>query len=257
METVGELVVATRAAGVAELCWWSPDGLPRATAVVPLHHEGLPTLALHPSQWGWARELAACPEVAMVVSDRRMSQRGWVPGAGYGRMRLVVDADGSVFQGSLLEQELRKHPPSRACADSPLLRREHWWFLARLLLVWQPVRVHPVGERTDADRHAVMVVVGAAGGLAVDTVDLDGLSLSGRLSPPPGAAVRLFHDFSVPDLERWGRHAEHGTWDGRVLTGDGAPRGLLLPQPPSLRERVRRHRALERECVRALRGVSA
>lgn len=257
METVAELVGATRAAGVAELFWSSPDGVPRATAVVPLHHDGLPTLALHPSQWGSARELAACPEVAMVLSDRRMSQRGWVPGAGYGRIRLEVDADGSVFQDSLLEQELRKHPPSRAFADSPLLRREHWWFLPRLLLVWQPVRVHPVGERADPDRHAVVAVVGTAGELTVDTVDRDGRSLSERPPLPPGAAVRLFHDFSVPDLERWGRHAEQGTWDGRMLTGDGPPGGPVLPRPPGLRERVRRHRALERECVRALRDVDA
>lgn len=256
METVEQLIVAARAAGVAELCWSSPTGTPRATAVVPLHHEGVPALALHPSQWDSARELAACPEVALVLSDRRMAQRGWQPGAGYGAMRLVVDADGSVFSGSLLDQELRKHPPSRSFADSSLLRREHWWFLPRLLLVWQPARVHPVAERTDPGREGVLVVAAAGGGLTVDTVDASGRSLSGRAAPPPGEAVVLLHDFSVPDLERWGRQQLAGTWDGAALVGAPQPATPVLPRPPRLIERVRRHRSLERECVRALKAMS-
>lgn len=255
METVEELVVAARAAGVAELCWYSPGGDPRATAVVPLVHEGLPALALHPHQWSSAQELAACPEVALVLSDRRMAQRSWAPGAGYGRCRLVVDAEGTLFTGSLLDQELRKHPPSRLYADSSLLRRENWWFLPRLVLVWEPVRAHAVAERTAPDEQGVLAVVTGDGSLAVDTVGTDGRSLAGRAPLPPGKAVLLLHDFSAPDLERWGRTAVVGSWDGSVLDAE-LPSGPVLPRPPGLLERLRRHRELERECVRALRSMA-
>lgn len=268
MESVEELVRANRRAGVAEVCWSDAAGLPRATAVVPLEHEGRPALALHWSQWPSARELAACPAVAWVLSDRRLAQRDWAPGAGTGRMRLVIDHDGSVFGGSMLDQELRKHPPSRAFADSPVLRREHWWFLPRLVLVLEPVEVHPVAERTDPVTHGVLAVARDGGGIAVDTVSVaeDAVpagsermvctSLVGRPAAASGRAVVLQHDFSVPDLERWGRRPVTGHWDGTGLAADGLVEGPLLPAVPGLRERVRRHRDLERQCRRALRDVS-
>ena len=260
MEDVDDLLRASRRSGVAELVWTDEQGASRATAVVPLEHEGRPTLALHWSAWGSARELAACPAVALVLSDRRQAQRDWVPGVLHGRVRLLVDDDGSVFSGTLLDQELRKHPPSRAYADSAVLRREHWWFLPRLLLVLEPTRSTTAGERRDAEATGVLAVASADGGLDVDTVAVHAAgggaactSLAGRPAPGAGPAVLLRHDFSVPDLERWGRCPAYGRWDGRVLHTDDVVTGPVLPPVPGLRERLRRHRELERQCRQALK----
>lgn len=271
MRVVEDLVLANRRAGVAEVCWSDAHGSPRAMAVVPLNHEGRPALALYWSQWPQARELASCPRVAWVLSDRRMAQRGWEPAVGYGRMRLIVDHDGSVFSESMLDQELRKHPPSRAFADSHLLRREHWWFLPRLILVLEPAVAVQIGERTDPDSHSILTVSAADGALAVDTVSLETvpvdtvpdrpiacISLGGQAPPVPGRAALLQHDFSVPDLERWGHRITSGRWDGEALAAVpdpvSRPLGPLLPPTLSVRERLRRHRELERDICRALRG---
>ena len=260
MNDVDQLVRASRRSGVAELVWIDKSGSPRATAVVPLEHEGRPTLALHWSAWDPARELAACPASALVLSDRRQAQRDWEPGVLHGRMRLLVDHDGSVFAEQLLDQELRKHPPSRAYADSAVLRREHWWFLPRLLLVLEPTGAAPVQERSDPEATGVLAVVGADGGLDVDTVAVrvsDAgarcVSLGGRRAPAAGPAVLLRHDFAVPDLERWGRSPAYGRWDGQALHTDDTVTGPVLPPVPGLRERLRTHRELEKQCRRALR----
>ncbi len=276
MQTVEDLLLANRRAGVAELCWSDVQGGPRAMAVIPLEHERRPALALHWSQWSVVRELASCPAVAWVLSDRRMAQRGWQPMVGHGRMRLIVDHDGSVFTESMLDQELRKNPPSRAFADSHLLRREHWWFLPRLILVLEPTVAVQIGERTDPDSHSVLTVGAADGTLTVDTVSLETvpvdtvpdrpipdrpiacISLGGQAPPLPGRAALLQHDFSVPDLERWGRRITSGRWDGEALAAVpdpvSRPLGPLLPPTLSVRERLRRHRELERDIRRALRG---
>ena len=180
VDDVDELVRASHRSGVAELVWTDASGATRATAVVPLEHEGRPTLALHWSAWEPAGQLAACPEVALVLSDRRQAQRDWEPGALHGRMRLVVDEDGEVFTGALLDQELRKHAPSRAYADSAVLRREHWWFLPRLLLVLEPAAAVVVRERTDPERTGVLAVARPDGGVDLDTVSVEPGSAGAR-----------------------------------------------------------------------------
>lgn len=271
MQSVDDLLVANRRAGVAEVCWPDVQGSPRAMAAIPLEHQGRPALALYWSQWSAARELASCPVVAWVLSDRRMAQRGWQPAVGFGRMKLLVDEDGSIFTASMLDQELRKHPPSRAFADSPLLRRENWWFLPRLILMLEPILAHAVGERTEPDSHGILAVGSVDANVSVDTVAVDPNQLSGASAGPiactslggrppqaPGPAVLLQHDFSVPDLERWGHRITSGRWDGEALAAVpdpvSRPLGPLLPPTLSVRERLRRHRELERDICRALRG---
>lgn len=255
-----ELAWASRRAGVVEVCWLTREAGPRATAAVPLVHDGRPALALLWSQAEVARELASSRVVAWVLSDRRLAQPDWHPLLAFGRFRLIEDAEGDVFVESMLDLELRKHPPSRAYADNPLLRRENWWFLPRLVLVLDAVQVLAVGERTDPDAHAVLAVAAHNGSLAVDTVailesttSVSCTSLRGRAVPPAGDAVLFTHDFSVPDLERWGRHVTTGRWDGRGFDVVARPETRGIPPPPPLRERVRRHRSLERGCVEALR----
>lgn len=260
MDLVEDFVLASRRSGVAEVCWRDVRGAPRATAVVPLEHDGRPALALHWSQWDAARELVASPSVAWLLSDRRMAQRGWEPASAVGRMRLVVDQDGSLFVSSLLDQELRKHPPSRAFADSPLLRKEHWWFLPRLVLVFEATEARAVAERTDPSLHAVLAVQTPDGGLFADTVAVQQgagvtacTSLAPAQLPAAGPAVLLRHDFSAPDLERWGRQETAGSWDGTQLSDIRTTGTADVPPPLGLLQRVRRHRELERECRRALR----
>jgi len=271
VRNVDDLLRANRRAGVAEVCWSDASGGPRAMAVIPLEHEGQPALALYWSQWSLARELASCSGVAWVLSDRRMAQRGWEPTVGFGRMRLLVDDDGSMFAESMLDQELRKHPPSRAFADSRLLRREKWWFLPRLILKLEPNAAHTVGERTEPDSHGILAVGTADATVTVDTVavdpnQVDGVcegpiactSLAGVAPQARGPAVLLRHDFSVPDLERWGHRITSGRWDGRRLEPIGGPDTggptPLLPPVPGLRDRLRNDRQLERDIRRALRG---
>jgi hypothetical protein len=270
-ERLGE---ANRRAGVAEVCWRDRGGRPQAAAGVPLDLDGRPVLALLWSQQEQARELADAPVVAWVISDRRLAQRAWEPLVGFGHFALIEDAEGALFCDRLLEQELRKHAPSRAYADSTLLRREHWWYLPRLVLVLHPREVAVVGERLHREQALLVVVpdgtappAGAdgperVGELVVDTVavqDWDGAprarSLSGR-PLPPGDALLFGHDFSVPDLERWVRHATTGRWDGERLDVVSRPERRSLPPPPGLLERYRRHRSLERSCRAALRGVT-
>lgn len=253
---------ASRRAGVAEICWLDPSGAPRATAVVPLAHQGLPALALLWSEVMHARDIAASPVVAWVLSDRRLAQRDWQPLLALGDVDLIEDRSGEVFSESMLDLELRKHPPSRLYADTLLLRRENWWFLPRLILVFRPRQVLAVGERTDPDGHGVLAVAPGPGSLAVDTVVIGPSaagtscsSLGGRQPIPPGDAVLLTHEFSVPDLERWARRAAIGRWDGRILDVVSPAEGSGLPPIPGLRERVRRHRTLERACRRALRAA--
>ncbi len=249
---------ASHRAGVVEVCWTGPDGVLRATAGVPLQHCGQPTLALPWSHESQAREMAAAAAVGWVLSDGRLAQRSWEPLLALGRFELTEDTTGEVFADELLGQELRKYPPSRAYADTPLLRNENWWYLPRLILSLEPFDVLSIGARTGPE-HAVLAVT-HGGGLAIDTVAVTGLqtarratSLADRPALPPGAAVLFTHDFSVPDLERWTWQVTTGQWDGSGLdVVDGS--GWREPGPlPGLLERLRRHRALERGCRAALR----
>lgn len=258
-DSVERIATASRQAGVVEVCWTGPDGSPQATAGVPLYRGGRPVLALPWALEGQAREMAAASAVGWVLSDGRLAQRAWEPLLALGRFDLVEDTTGDLFLDGLIEQELRKHPPSRAYVDTPLLRNENWWYLPRLVLTLEPFDVLSIGARTEP-AHAVLAVT-HGGGLAVDTVAMTDLqsvrrvrSLADRPPLPPGAALLFTHDFSVPDLERWTWQVTTGPWDGsglEVVDGSGS-RG---PGPlPGLLERLRRHRALERGCRAALRG---
>jgi hypothetical protein len=228
--------------------------------VTPLLLREQPAVALPYAQQALARRLAAAPALALLVSDDRMTGSGWQPVAVTGRPRLLADRDGKLFTDQLLEQELRKYPPSRALADSVLLRREHWWYLPRLIVTLEPDSVTAVGARAGGQGE-VLAVVDEAGQLAVDTVRGDDevagqrrlTSLHGR-DLPSGAAVLLGHDFSVPDLERWTPWHSRGWLAGAHLTVEQRPERTSLEPPPGLWRRLRRQQQLERACRRALAG---
>ncbi|GAA4740852.1 hypothetical protein GCM10023328_22570 [Modestobacter marinus] len=251
------LGTAVRAAGLAELVWRRDGRPPGALGVVPLWLGDRPAVALPWAQVEAARAVAAAGAATLVLSDQRLAGPGWQPLVVTGRLTLVEDGDGSLFTEQLLDQELRKHPPSRALADSPMLRREHWWYLPRLVLLLDPVDVVPGGRR-EGPADAVLAVDDEA--LHVRTVRVadwaaDPMPLTGAPPDVRGPAVLVGQEISVPDAERWTVHVTSGqAADGRLAGVRPAERRALEPVP-GLRARVRRQRALERGCVQALRAA--
>jgi hypothetical protein len=254
---VTPLFPAAGRAGLAELVWTVPGGgPPRAIGVVPLLLGDAVAVALPWAYEEQARSAAASPSAAVVLSEPRLAAPGWEPVAGIGRLLLVEDGDGEVFRAQLLEQEVRKHPPARALCGSLLLRREHWWYLPRLVLVLEPQRVVPVRPR-QGPQDAVLAV--DDGGLQVATVgiedwDAEQLALTGGPAAR-GPAALVGQEVSEPDAERWTVHVTSGSYaDGR-LQAVRRPPTRSLEGVPGLRARVRRQRDLERSCVRALRAA--
>lgn len=257
--TDDDLVRACDCAAVAEVAYTDGDGHVRVTAVTPLVLAGAPALALHYGRSALARDLARSGDVALAVSDSRMAYRGWQPVGASGAVRVEEDREGTRFQDHLLDQELRKHPPSRALLDTPVLRREHWWYLPRWVIRLVPTRIRTLGRR--AGPQDGVLAFGAGGSVDVDTVAVEDWtsdrvavrSLAGHdvgRVRAPGAVFT--HDFSVPDLERWVEHTVAGELhDGQldVTVRTGTP---VLPKPLSLRGRLGRLRALERTCRRGL-----
>jgi hypothetical protein len=248
---------ALHAALVGELAWLGPVNRPYLRPVTPLLLADRPTIALPYSEAVLAREIAASMVVAMVLSDQRMSSRGWRPLAVWGRPRLTEDREGELFRDQLIKQELRKFPPSRTLIDSLLLQREHWWYVPRLILSVDVTGAVPLGERPDG-LGEVLAVAGGPEQLHVDTVSCtdDGPervrleSLAGR-SPASGPAVLLGHDFTS-DLETWTPWTTRGWLHEQVLTVEERPERTGLAPPPRLWDRLRRQRRLEKDCRRGL-----
>ena len=167
----------------------------------------------------------------------------------------MEDGEGSLYVEQLLDQELRKHPPARVLAGSPLLRREHWWYLPRLVLLLEPDSVTPVAART-GPLDAVLAVDDAT--LHVSTVrvadwDGDPVVLDGAPAGARGPAALIGQEVSVPDAERWTVHVTTGRYDDGRLRQPTATASRSLEPVPGLFARVRRQHALERACVKALR----
>ena len=231
-------------------------GRPRARGVVPLVRGDLPVLAFTYAVEDLAREVAGSRVVTLSLTEPRSTGAAFRPLALTGRPRLVEDPSGDLFATELLPQELRRYPPSRLLADSPLLQREHWWYLPRLLVEIDVDAVVPVPPREDPARDHLLVVAGsegpvvrvarlAAGGAPV-------VSLAAQDPPPPGPAVLFGQDASFPDLEQWAQWSYRGRWDGAGLQVEEAPARTGLGRPPGLLRRWRRHRDFERRCVAAI-----
>jgi hypothetical protein len=248
---------AIHSAGVAELLWRAPGGPPSAMGVVPLLLDGRPAVALPWAHAAAARAAAASDAAVLALSDPRLTGSGWRPLVVSGRLTLVEDADGSLFVDRLLDQELRKHPPSRALADSVLLRREHWWYLPRLVLVLEPVAVEDGGRR-DGPRDVVLGV--DDGDLRAQTVrvgdwDDDPLTIEGGPAAARGPATLIGQEISVPDVERWTVHVTTGHYADGALTDVTPAATRALERAPGLLARVRRQRALQRACESELRAA--
>ncbi|GIJ80033.1 hypothetical protein SAMN05443287_11719 [Micromonospora phaseoli] len=252
---------AIQAATVGELAWIDPAGRPHARPVTPLLLTDKPAVAFPYAQASLARRVAAAPVAALVVSDDRLTGRSWHPAVLAGPPRLIEDRDGAEFSERLLTQELRKYPPARALIDSPLLRREHWWYLPRLIVVLDVVSATSVGAR--AGGSGEVLAVAGDHGLHVDTVNRDGdgngtIRLTSLADHPPatGPAVLLGHDFSAPDLERWTHWITRGRLTEGQLSVEQAPARTALAPPLSLWQRLTRQRRLARQCRQAIDDVA-
>ncbi len=254
--TAAETAASVAASSVSELCWVDDTGRPQVRGVVALLREDRPALAFTYADEQLARDVAAAPEVRLVLSEPRSTGGGFHPLVATGRPRLVEDPRGDVYLTELVVQELRRYPPSRLYADSPLLMREHWWFLPRLVVEIEVAAVEPIGPRTGERDHLLVVaddrrpVVHVAGIVEqagdVVTLDIPGPTL------PEGQAVLFGQDASFPDLEQWSQWHYRGWWDPPTLTVEDAPARTGLGRPSGLLQRWRRQRALERACTEAI-----
>ncbi len=247
-----------RAAAVAEVLWVATGASPpvRARGVLPLVGPRGPVLALPYADRGLALELAAADEVVLTLTEPRGSGRAWSPEVLRCHTRLEADPTGDVFVEELLSQELRRWPPSRLLADSPLLRREHWWWLPRLLVHLDVQRRRPFTAREAPGDHVLGVATGT--GLELSVVEVSRGSLAAAVAPLPlrvrgdppaaGEAVLFGQALSLPDRERWGRWSWEGHWDGSSLVATRSPTTTGLPPVPGLRARWRRQRDLARAC---------
>lgn len=267
-----DLSTAVRSSSLGELAWVDPGGAPAAMPVIALVRGSHPVVALTADRVELGRRIERARHVALVLRDPRGTGRSFAPLALSGAVELQVDADGELFRAELLEQELRRYPPSRVFADSPLLCREHWWYLPRLLLeVLDPVVLPaPAARRDEADhllvtaRDGIPVVTTVRAPEAVTDPASDPLPLvrTGGAHPEPGPALLLAQDASVPDLERW----EAWSWEGRVGAEDSdgalslvvsrAPEATGLPGTPSLLQRWRSQRAFARGCRTGIATLS-
>jgi hypothetical protein len=235
-----------RAAQLAEVAWVHPVDGPDAAVVVPLLLDDRPALALPYAQLALARQLADVEVVTWSVSAPALSG-GARPVAAAATIEVEEDPAGERFTSSaLLDQVLAKHPPDRARLDSPLLRREHGWYLPRLLV--RTVDLGPGFELGFLEALGVTATDDGAPWLAPAS-ELSLADGTARLQVPDGPAVVLQHGADVPDLDTpW-----HRRWRGTVRSGrfTADDRDEVAParRRPTLRDRVRSHRELHRACL--------
>lgn len=249
---------ATVASSSLSTAFWVSHAQPQARGVVTLWHEGRPTLAFTYADADVARELAASGRVGLAFTETRGAGQRFRPLLATGSPTLVEDPEGTVFREGLLEQELRRFPPARLLADSPLLRREHWWYLPRLLVHLDMDDLS--GLPPDGPPREHFLVTGSAPeelrGQPTGVVEEDGDRLLLDVDAVPGAvprpAVLFGQDASFPDLERWSQWRFRGVWDGDTFAVSEAPVRRGLAPVPGVLARWRRHRALERACRQAL-----
>jgi hypothetical protein len=245
----GSLTETWRRAQLAEVSWVHPVDGPGAAPVVPLLDDGVPALALPYAELALARVLADA-EVVLWSAAVPSLTGGATPVAAAARVEVVEDPDGTAFTASsLLDQMLAKHPPSRSRLDSLLLRREHTWYVPRLL-----VRTVDLGPSFELGYLEALGVTASDG--APWLVPAAGISLAdgtAHLDVPDGPAAVLQHGADVPDLETPWHHRWRGTVRAGRFTAEERDDVPMAPRRPALRDRMRAARDLRRACEAGLR----
>lgn len=245
-----ELLAGCRRAQLAEVAWLDGAGRPDLTVAVPLVLDDAPTLALTYDRLELARAVAASGQVALTLATPALL-RGATPVAATGHAVLEEDPRGERFREQLLDQELAKYPPARRFADSPLLQRENWWYLPRLVL-----RLTGLGGARTLDAPGTVAAVRDGDRLAVEGCDLDDLGDHARIRRaelPDGPAALLEHGGEVPELEfRWHRRLRGDLLGGQLAVVERDE----IPPPagrPGVVTRWRDERRLGRACRLGLR----
>jgi hypothetical protein len=248
---------------VAEMFLLTEEGAVEAVRVTPLVDEQGIVLALPLAERPLADRLVAAEQVVLACTDERMALRGWEPLAITGRIEVEADLEGDRFHDELLDQELRKYPPSRLLVDSLRDRRENWWYLPRLLCYLRPT-APPRELAGRSDPTTGVLAWNDADALTVETVEvtdadedhLDVRALSGTTISGTASQALLFrHDYSQPDLERHAERHEAGVLTGATLHDVIRSGELVLPDPPRLLDRIRRFRQLSKACRRELAAL--
>lgn len=228
-----------------------PEGAP----VTPLMLDETPCVALPFAHKERAERIRAATEIVFSITDARSVRASMPALACHGRQRVVDDLSGELFTTKLVDQELVKYPPTRTLADSLLLRREHWWWMPRIVVsLAEPGREVELAPRTDPAGHAVLAADDA--GLRVTTVSVQGTGTGTRLTALDGSPLRgdtgpasvVGHDFA-DDFERWESWVLFGRLYGSEMAIERR-KGESTPGSGPLRlvERLRRHRRLAKEC---------
>lgn len=260
------VVAAARFAARAELGWRDHAGKLRAVAFTPLVIDATVVAALPFDLTATAQNLAGATDAMLVLSDSRMALRGWSSWAQRVRPDVTADRDGDWTWTGALDQEVRKHPPSRLLIDTAIQRREHWWYVPRWL-----VRLRPVGAAIAVARRAgpddAVVFEVTDSGMRADTVAVDdweaadvGLTPLRHTTHVDSAAVPALaftHDFSIPDMEHRSSLEVLGTRHGNRLSVTVRRGSATLEQPAGLLRRLSRHWRRERDCRRALASYDA
>lgn len=255
------------AAARLEVVWLAGDGALGATAVVPLVIDGRPVAALPFARSEVAERIADASRVAVVASDSRMAWKGWRPLVADVVAEVSADRTGRWTWTGALDQEVRKHPPSRLLIDTPIQRREHWWYVPRWIVAFAPVgAANPIARRQGpsdgllcVERDGIVVVPVAVEGWSVDEIRLVALGTGdheGAVLRDAPNAMLFGHDFSVPDQERSTEVVVRGSVVGGVLRAVER-RGTLALPPPRLVRRLRDRYELGRACRRQLRAYDA
>ena len=204
-----------------------------------------------------AAQLGESEELVVVFSDSRLAYKGWKPLAARVRCDMFADPEGSLFTSKLLDQELRKHPPSRALIDTPLMRRENWWYVPRWIVrVGEVLEVRAIERRVTPDV-GVLIYRGqdgiTAATISVGNWHAGALELNSHEAFPDGPALVMKHDFTIPDLEERSKYVVRGQISENLFlpqeregTKDLGPRRKLI-------QRLREQRQLRRSCLERLR----
>ena len=248
------MLAALSASSLGEVSWVEA-GVPQVRGVVPLVRGGRPALAFTYADEAVARALAAAPRVALSITEPRSTGGVFRPLLITGPPSLVEDPEGEVYGADLLVQELHRYPPSRIFADSPLLQREHWWYLPRLIVEIEVAAMWPLAARTSGEHHLLVVADDAVPAVHVTPVlqtGPDRVEVVPEGVVPAGPAVLFGQDASFPDLEQWSQWRYRGHWDGATFGVEEAPARTGLGPAPGLMQRWRRQRELQRRCIAAI-----
>lgn len=260
------VLTAAGLAARAEVAWRGPDGQLHLAAVVPHALRGAVVVALPFSRSALARALRRTATATVALTDSRMAWKGWRPLTVPVSVDVAADRAGDWTWTGLLDAEVRKHPPSRLLIDTPIQRREHWWYVPRWIVTLTPVgSARPVARRADPD-DGVLCEADGAGGIAVRPVAVDDwdadvvavTDLDGGAWPPgPAPALLATHDFSIPDQERGSLLQLSGMRRGNRLEVVARSGSRALEPLGGVLRRIGRQRRLERACRRGIADYDA